>query len=218
MKVLLSDDKQQAITSAAEKIAQYIAIDTWLFISGGSSYAVFEKLDSLLTTDQKQATRLLLVDERYGAEGHENSNWNLLKNSDMSDYASVYPLLDDTLSMQECAQEYDQTVQMVLETDAQTVAILGVGADSHIAGIKPMDQKIFDKVFLEKYVASYIGPDYQRITLTPQALVQLGMRICFVSGTDKVPVIASLAVDMPVYESPVHIIKDLDNTLIYSAT
>ncbi len=218
MQIILSNGTRSAITSAAQKIADTIAIDTWLFISGGSSFAVFEKLDSLLTDDQKLVTRLLLVDERYGAEGHANSNWNLLKDIDTTKYAGIYPMLDDYISMQECAQEYDGTVQMAFESDAQTIAILGIGSDSHIAGIKPMDQNIFEKVFTDKLVASYIGPDFERITMTPSALLQLDLRICFVAGVDKLPVLASLSTELPIYESPVHILKDLDNTEIYNVS
>jgi len=218
MKVILGEDKELAVAAAAENIAHYMATDTWLFISGGSSFQVFEKLDSILSDDQKSLTRLLLVDERYGSEGHDNSNWNLFKSIDTAKYASIYPVLDDSESIQGCASEYDEVVQMAFESDSQTVAILGIGSDSHIAGIKPMKKNLFDKTFLDTNVSSYSAADYDRITLTPSALMQLGLRVCFVAGSDKVPVVASLAIDRPIHDSPVHILKDLDNTVIYNVT
>lgn len=216
MQIIVSNDSKSAIAVAAQKIVDFISIDTWLFISGGSSFAIFKELDGLLSDDQKAVTRLLLVDERYGKEGHENSNWNLFTSIDTSLYGSVYPVLDDSASMQECTHAYNEIVEMALESDAQTVALLGVGTDSHIAGIKPMDQLIFEKVFSNEFVVSYTGPDFERITLTPAAIAQLDFRICFVAGEDKMPVIASLATNRLLHESPVHILKDLQKTVIYN--
>lgn len=219
MRILVSDDTDAAITAAAKQIVEAIAIDAYLFISGGSSFAVFEKVDQMLNDEQKQTTRLLLVDERYGAPGHKDSNWNLLADIDTSRYASVYPvLLDEEMSLVETAAEYEEVVQMAFESDAQTIAILGVGNDRHVAGIKPMDEKIYNKVFVNNYVSGYFGPDFERITLTPAALRQLDLRIAFVAGADKAPAIAGLATDMPEHESPVHAVKDIQNTYIYNVS
>ncbi len=217
MKILVSDDKNTAIDDAATRIASAVTIETYLFISGGSSFAVFEKVDKLLTTEQKETTSLLLVDERYGAPGHADSNWNLMQTIDTSQYASVYPvLLDKDMSLPETAARYEEVVQVAFESDAQTIAILGVGADRHIAGIKPMDEGIFNKVFTNTYVAGYFGPDFERVTITPEALGQLDLRVVFVAGEDKAPAIAGLAVDMPLHDSPVHALKDQHNTYIYN--
>lgn len=219
MKILVSDDKDAAIKAAAQQIVDTITIDAYLFVSGGSSFAVFKAVDKLLSDDQKMTTRLLLVDERYGPPGHKNSNWSLLGNIDTTQYGSVYPtLLDDSMSLAETTAEYEEVVQMAFESDAQTIAILGVGSDRHIAGIKPMEEKIYNKVFTNTYVAGYFGPDFERITLTPAALQQLDMRVAFVAGADKAQAIAGLAVEMPQHESPVHAIKDLDNTFIYNVS
>lgn len=107
-----------------------------------------------------------------------------------------YYLVSQEGSLEQCANEYNETMkQLFMECDYK-IAILGIGEDGHTAGLLPGYQKEWDK---DKYVIGYeinrgqnnagavVCPKVfrQRITITPFALSQLDQAIVVAVGEKK---------------------------------
>ena len=204
-----------AAKQAAQHITAILEGKNTIFVSGGSSFAVFEQLDTLLSTKEKSLTNLLLVDERYGQVNHADSNWELLGSIDLDDYASAIPVLEGNKSLEQAAVDYDSTVKSAFDS-SNTIAILGIGSDRHIAGIKPMDLVEYNEIFSGRLVAGYSGVDFERITLTAESLFKINNIVVFVSGEEKQSAVTHIDDDTPINEAPANILSKLENVSVYN--
>jgi len=215
MQIHQCHDTTDAVAKSATQLAGLLSGETSLFVSGGSSFAVFTTLDSILTSEQKKRMHIMLVDERYGLVGHEQSNWNLFADTDLGSYASAHPILVDGKSLETTASDYTEVVANALSKH-RCISILGIGADRHVAGIKPMAELAFHNVFDDSLVAGYEAQDFVRVTLTPNALTQIDKQIVFVAGADKQFALANIADGNPLYVAPANILQSLDGVEIYN--
>jgi len=214
MKLEVHGSREDAISRAVSILGLEGSVN--LFLSGGSSFDVFRAADDVISDSQASQTSLFQIDERYGMVGHKDSNWNLTDDIRLDRYASIHPILKPHTAPAETAKDYEQSVQDAL-VDGTNVAILGVGDDAHVAGVKPMPPKRFEVSFSGKQVANYEWEDYSRITLTLEALMKFDRLVVFASGEAKQIVIDSLDQERSVHNSPIHgLINHPDLTIIYS--
>jgi 6-phosphogluconolactonase/glucosamine-6-phosphate isomerase/deaminase len=150
------------------------------FVSGGSAIEVeVAVLNSIQNTDNLS---VLLIDERYGSIGHDNSNWQQLEQTgfDWSRVKST-PVLNG-LDIETTANKYEQVVQMTLAASPTIIGLFGMGADGHTAGILPNSPATDMR---DDLVVSYSGPDHQRITITPQVMPYISQAYVYAMGESK---------------------------------
>ncbi len=216
MNLLYYKRGKDAAEAAARAIVADIEGEVNLFLSGGSSFEVFVDVDELLDAAHKQQINLYQVDERYGPVGHTDCNWNLLKQIDASTYKSAHPVLTGE-DASETAARYSHKVDQTLHSGAFNIAILGVGEDGHVAGVKPMAKSQFDDIFTTNSVVEYQWEDFHRITTTLDTLKQFDHLLIDADGHSKQKVMDRLDVGKSTYESPIHGLLECDNISVFYA-
>ena len=192
-------DKEQAASDLAQTLAQE-CLDakrpTLLLFSGGSALSVIQYLP--LFSDAAFLT-LSVVDERADPSG-ATSNFQELSRTPWfqamraAGAATIDPLSSATSFSQEKAQAFEHALRQWQEThkNGLIVALLGMGADGHTAGIFPTPAtETFAQLFQsEAWVAAHTvpgAPSYpERLTTTLTFLQQVADRVyVFICGREK---------------------------------
>lgn len=187
----------------------------WL-VSGGSnipiSVSVAKALPEHLTTN----LTIMLADERFGRLSHPNSNSQQLLTAGFNyGLASFYTILNN-LSLQATVQNYQKIVVKQFNQADQIIAQLGLGTDSHIAGILPnsVATKQLDN---NQLVISYQAQDFERITLTFEALRYINIAFVFAYGISKKQAIENLLEkNSSLKDQPAQILKDISQSYVYN--
>lgn len=213
------DDCQSAQDAAVKKLQSVLdeAERPLLLLSGGSAVKVaIQLIKNSLGLNRWTVAQ---VDERYGAVGHERSNWKALQEAglDQSRFAQVLPILSDGLGIHETSRIYEQQLRQAMSEADVSIALLGMGADGHIAGMLPKAREQFEEQFQsEQLVAYFDGPDFQRITTTQSALNALDSVVVYTCGDEKQAAIRMLDDDVPIHEHPAQLLKYAQNVSIYT--
>jgi len=194
----VSNLPQQTAQFIMQKLNTYLSQnDTLLLLSGGSvGKEMVPELVKLFQNSSQNLENLIvgLIDERFGQAWHEQSNMLLLKKSGLlsfleSKHATFLPILTDEHGADWEAKRYENVLGTILEKVAgRSIGVLGIGADGHTAGIKPQpDQATFDGIFMQanRLVVNYSNVDFERITLTPLALLKLSQIVVYAKGEEK---------------------------------
>jgi 6-phosphogluconolactonase/glucosamine-6-phosphate isomerase/deaminase len=177
----------------------------WL-VSGGSAIEVAVATAELLHGKDLRLLTVSLTDERYGAVGHTDSNWQKMLDAGFElPGASLVPVLEKGEDRALATEQFSDSLRGLLRRAEYTLGFFGVGTDAHTAGILP-DSPAFDA---KGYAATYDGGGYKRITMTPTAIRQLDEAVLYAVGEQKWPVIDALAKDMPVNAQPVQLLKEV---------
>lgn len=112
--------------------------------------------------------------------------WNVCK-----DRKIPYFLISQEKTLIESAKEYNQVIEKLFKQYIYKLAVLGIGEDGHTAGLAPGHKSSWQK---EELVVGYRneGKFPQRITLTPNALLQLDQAIVVVSGKRKKQIVSTI--------------------------
>jgi 6-phosphogluconolactonase/glucosamine-6-phosphate isomerase/deaminase len=158
-----------------------------MFIGGGSQLEQLSEVWSqLMQFTNLENIHVFLTDERYFTDlNHPELNFNKLMQDDhfrqlQAAGLNVYPILNGC-SLEECALQYQSWMDNLLdEKTVVSLAILGLGADGHIAGIlphMPANRELFytqDVVgYVSKGVALDPGAFPARVTLTFKGLARM---------------------------------------------
>lgn len=189
---------------------------TWL-LSGGSALGL-ETAAARLLNERKapmQTLRVSLVDERYGAVNHADENWSqLLHHGFTLPGATLYRVLQGT-SPEETTQAFGRTIHQWLKTSDYSLAVLGIGADGHTAGIKAHSPAVTET----DAACYYEWDDYRRITLTPSLLSGLDEAIIYAMGEEKKETLQALiTIDMPPSKQPAQVLKRIKKSTLYTDT
>jgi len=207
-------------TTSVKEIATYLAqtiqshLDkeesvVWI-VSGGSAVTVAVQAAKLLTKGANLT--VTLADERYGAVGHSDSNWQALLNEGFEiAQAHPEPVLHN-LPVGETAAKYEQLIEGLFQRSDYKIALLGIGPDGHTAGILPHSPA----TDTERLVKYYEGDDYQRLTLTPKALLKLDEALVFVQGQAKWPQLEQLDSNLPIATQPAQVLKYIPKVTIFN--
>lgn len=204
---ILADKLAYSITSHLERREVL-----WL-LSGGSALKVALECSKRLSGAHLSRLTVSLVDERFGAIGHTDSNWNQLIEAGFNlPGAVLHPLLN--------GHDLDQTVMdaknfftVALGFPAYKIALLGMGADGHTAGILPDSPAATS----DEMVIAYKAADYERLTLGFPALEQLDEAFLYAVGDDKARQLEALATkDLNPINQPAQIIKRLPSWWVYN--
>ena len=185
----------------------------WL-VCGGSSIprAVEAMLD--VPKELHAGLTIALTDERYGPVGHEDSNWLQLSAAGFEPGdARIIPTLQPDLSLAETAAAYAAAIEEALGNADIVIAMFGIGADGHIAGMLPGSPAVTEQALASGYDA---GP-FQRITLTPPALRRIAAAYAFVYGDAKRQALETLQQQtLPLATQPAQILKELPEAYIFN--
>ena len=191
------------------------------FLTGGSSIAVGVKITELLYHQPKQDLiknlTITLTDERYGATGHTDSNWQQLIEKGLNLPGALFiPILIGE-SRDKTVENFNKTLlQEFNKTDKENtykIGLFGIGADGHTAGILPGSGAVKS----ENLAFGYDTPTFSRITITPEAIEKLDEAIAWVRGENKWGVIKDLQEkDMDVTQQPAQILKKVPVLTIFT--
>lgn len=207
------------ITMAAERIARSITnqLSTgdrvlW-FLSGGSGINVAVAAAHLLSEVDLSNLSVTLTDERYGPIGHPDENWQQLLDSGlMLGRATLYrPLTGDDRTT--TTEKFSDWIMEQGTTADFTIGLFGIGSDGHTAGIKPHSAAAKSGAWAE----SYIGDDFERITITPFTISQIDEVVIQASGLDKTATLQRLMTDtVDVSNQPAQILKTVTKCMLYT--
>lgn len=174
--------------------------------SGGSSIALSVRVINQLTAEVRSKLTFTLTDERYGTLGHADSNWQQFIDSGLEkEGMTLLPVLrEEKLSREETADNFATALSLVLETAPYVVALFGVGADSHIAGLLPESPAVREETAL---VASYVAPPFERISITPPVFRRIDSAYVYARGESKRVAIEGLTQDLPFVSHPNQLVK-----------
>ena len=194
--VLKVTDKEAGSVLAQEIITAVTDRHTMLFLSGGTTP---DRLYELLSGDDAFLPGAVgLIDERYGARLHDNSNEFMIQQTGLLRYLTLrdipfYPILSDLDLMETAdasAEAYDEKIRSLGAVFHKSIGILGVGKDGHTAGIAGNRRNFTNQIFSDKsaLVSCFddsTGPFKKRITMTFTGLEMLDFIVVLAFGPDK---------------------------------
>ncbi len=200
MEQSLIEDISHALTSAAEKgKVLYMA-------SGGSSIPLsVEALRTVPEALRPQVT-VTLTDERYGLVGHADSNWKQLQEHglDTEGFGLLPVLTDESRDRDATTLRFEDDLRSALVHAGTVIALFGMGADHHIAGILPGSDAVR---MSEHFVTAYDAGAYERITITPPVFPHIDRAFVYAKGEGKRESVESLTQDRSPIEHPNQLIK-----------
>lgn len=186
----------------------------WL-IPGGSGIVAATKIAKRLSDGGADLTKLsvTLTDERFGAVGHEDENWQQLLDAGFSlPGARTYRILNGA-SLDDTAEAFADTLDDWLHHADYTIGMFGIGTDGHIAGIKPHSPAIS----CEDWTCGYKWDDYTRITATTHAIIELDEAVAYAVGSEKSEVLHDLLEeDLPIDDQPAQILKQVTSSTVFT--
>lgn len=188
----------------------------WLVCGGSAISAEAEILKAIHSSGTTERLTVMLMDERYGAVGHPDSNWWQLQQAGC-DFTSInaLPVMADPLkSLTETATEYAQKVARAFDEADVVIGLFGLGADGHTAGILPNSPAATEE---SKLVVGYNSPPFDRITLTRKALLRVDVAFVFAFGDSKSPALLDLQRgEKPFIEMPARLHAELPECYVYN--
>lgn len=197
-------DAAHRVSSAVDQLASEHEQILWL-LSGGSNIETAVHAAETITHSNISVS---LIDERYGAVGHSDSNWQQLtiEGFPFERFHSHSVLVDETPEL-----TVDNFAKL-LAAYPHSIALLGMGADGHVSGILPHSPagEVDDKD-----VITYLGHDFTRITTTPKYITSLNRAILVVMGKGKHEQLRRfLNEDIDPREQPVQLLKHVKHLTI----
>lgn len=179
------DQAVEAVTTAVrEGLERGLVL---LLVPGGSAARLCGPIAEVVEAmPYRERLSVSLSDERYGLPGHAASNWPAVERA-FGSVARGIPVLRGA-AMAETVANWQQTLEELV-SEATVVALLGVGSDGHIAGIKP--QSMADRADAPLAVG-YRADDFERITITRRFFSLITTVVVYASGPDKQAVIHRL--------------------------
>jgi len=240
MTFVRTDSTAPVCDALAQRIAGRLHDDmpVLFLVSGGSTAAIAvdtcNELASRFALRPETLKRLLtvsLVDERFGCEGHPDSNWRLLLERGLRNVdTGTMPVLENSTGtdadLEIGISRFDAFLAEATGRAAQgklfIIGLLGIGADGHTAGILPESPPSLLPVTDTRvgchgpFAIGYHTALFTRITVTPAFFPYFGFAAAYTAGSTKWPVLMELRMEKPVREQPAQLLKLAKETLIFS--
>ncbi len=222
----------ELITTAtpAEKAGSHISgfiaeanADVVILLSGGSAMGVFEHI----TIDKSECRTIFMMgDERVTGEV-ETNNYLQLKER-YFDHPLIEQVLDTSALVDETPEIFATRVKNIFVenisnlTEPKFLAVLGVGADGHTAGIFPMNEESFSNVY--EADSTYVPVHLESLTIDSRAsftpnwiLNSSDAVIGYIAGETKKQILNDLMNESKdIYERPAELFKRHKNSFIYT--
>lgn len=183
------------------------------FLPGGSAIKVAVDAASQIAAHDHHNLTITLTDERYGAIGHQDSNWRQLQAAGLSlPQAQLIPVLSEQ-GFSETAVSWAMNLELAIKSADYIIGLFGIGADGHTAGILPGSPAVAEI----KLVCAYDAGSFKRITITPKLISHLDEAIIFALGEAKWPPIRSLLNEnLKLDIQPAQVLKMIKKITIFS--
>ncbi len=218
--------------STAEFIADRISTELELgkqvlfLTTGGSGMDVCVKVSEILRQiPNQQNLTVMPTDERYGPVGHADSNWQQLMEKGFSlPQAKLIPIILIGDNVETTTQKFNKVLSEELSKDSYKIGLFGIGADGHTAGILPQTGAVdsTDLAYAYKTPARNAthsvagGKKFERITMTPKAILKLDEAVVFAKGEEKWKTLGELEGDVDIHEQPAQILKQVKLLKIFT--
>lgn len=196
---------QQAELEAARYLSQYLSTTvshrpTLLLLSGGSAITMYAQMVQPWVEQKQPLNHVMvsLVDERFGVQGHPDSNATQLEQAgvitDLQALGAEWiPFLEaDQQSGEQVAVRMTKRFQE-LQSTHQLIVLAGLGDDAHTAGLLPTnDEETIERVYHSSQAVVYYelpsdtdNPFRLRLTITPSFLAATDRVIVYAKGDKK---------------------------------
>jgi 6-phosphogluconolactonase/glucosamine-6-phosphate isomerase/deaminase len=181
-------------------------------LSGGSGGKVCIEVSKRLTGNLSGLITTL-SDERYVPVGDPDENWQQLIDGGFSiPGATTYRPLQG-LDREATAERLGVWIKDQTAVADYKIGLFGMGADGHTAGIKPQTSA----VEATGWATSFTGNDFERITMTFDAIKQLDEIVVQAMGADKTEALDILLhQDIPMTVQPAQILKSVAKSTIFT--
>lgn len=185
----------------------------WL-VPGGSNIRLSAAIMNNLPPELTGYLTIMLTDERYGPLNHPDSNmFQLAQAGFRPGKAKVIPTLNGDKNLADTTLLYATNFAKAATSADIIVGQFGIGADGHIAGMKPHSPA----VTIDTLTAGYKWDDFTRITLTPAALARIDEAYAFVYGEEKHAALEVLQTqNLPLDDQPAQILKSIPKAYVYN--
>jgi len=186
----------------------------WL-LSGGSNIPASVEVMHNVPADLSRNLTVSLIDERFGEEGHTDSNWaKLLAAGFDIKQGKLLPVLQTGLSFEKTLERFESIISEGRSGNQTVVAQLGIGEDGHIAGILPDSPAALEKKDL---VSGYQSQPFLRLTCTFPALKKMDIVYAFAFGANKHAALSDLQTKkLSPIKQPAQVLKQIPKAFIYS--
>lgn len=198
---------KELIEKIVTDITEHAALGEVLYLaSGGSSTRVTIAVINSLSPEVRAKLTFTLTDERYGKVGHADSNWRMLlaEGINLSGVRSLPVLSGAAPSIEATATLFGDRLVKLFEKKPYVIALFGVGADSHIAGILPESPAAKEEVHP---VVAYHAGVYERLTITPQVFRKIDSAYVYARGENKQMAVEGLQSELPYVSFPNQLVK-----------
>lgn len=206
------EDSARAVSESILKQLSAKKRVLWL-LSGGSGSAIVTLASKYLRDHNLSNLSATMTDERYGPVGHKDENWQELLDSGFElPKANLYrPLIGEDRNKTTLALE--KWLDTQIKNSDYIIGVFGIGEDGHTAGIKPGTPAVSSSGL----VTSFIGDDFERITITFNMIKKVDEAVIQASGTNKRSIINNLLHGIvPLNQQPAQILKIIPQTTFYS--
>ena len=220
-------DDGDVFKQASQCLAELLKSDvlTLVLLSGGSAIKTYSPIADAIQSGNKNLI-IGMVDERYDEVGHKDSNaraiaeafdlWNLCQKNGVE----CREILQGK-SFEQTVHDYELWLGDRLTEVRRSIAVLGIGADGHTAGILPFPKEEFDTIFeTDRLAVGYNAPGQfaLRITVTPHLLSRVSHAILVGQGRDKLNAF-NLALKSPdessLHDIPASIIHQMPDVQVF---
>jgi 6-phosphogluconolactonase/glucosamine-6-phosphate isomerase/deaminase len=216
----ITGDKTVAVHAIAKHIIDSLAAGKrvlWL-VSGGSNVQLEVEIMTLVRKDAKDfltSLTIMPMDERYGVPDHQDSNTQALRAAGFNPGKAVWlDILARDMPLQEAVTFYTETAAAAFANAQTVIGQFGMGEDGHVAGILPGSPACDNDA---STIAGYEWSDYQRLTLTPDALRQVNVAFVVAFGSSKKKALQRLQKNNePLSRLPAQLLYDIPDAYIYN--
>lgn len=184
----------------------------WL-LSGGSFITIEVAVAARLRGLAELANLTIsLVDERWGPPGHPDSNWRQLMDKGFElEGATLAPVLGGQ-GLSQTGRQFQKDLSASLQRADFKFALIGMGSDGHVLGVKPDSLAVTS----DQLVEAYSWSDYQRVTTTAELMGHLDEAVVYAVGEEKRPQLEKLSSDLSIAEQPAQMLKLCSKVIIFN--
>ena len=184
------------------------------FVTGGSSMSICVEAAKLIATHPHKNLVVMLTDERYGPIDNADSNWHgLIQKGFSLPQARLIPILTGD-SREITTEKFNKNLNKELNQADYKIGSFGVGADGHTAGILPKSRA----VTTDNLAYSYDTLNFERITMTPNAILMLDVAVVFTEGEAKRQIVEDLKnKDIDMNQQPAQVLKRVPVLTIFTS-
>jgi 6-phosphogluconolactonase/glucosamine-6-phosphate isomerase/deaminase len=163
----------------------------WI-VTGGSNIGITTEVAKTINRPMQEHLTVMLSDERYGPLKHPDSNWQQLKQAGfVLPYANTVEVLTDS-PLDDTIRYYAETAEKAFAQADVVIAQLGIGPDGHIAGVLPGSPGVESNEWVIGYDGTKYGGQYQRVTLTLEALRHVDKALVYSAGESRLEALQNL--------------------------